>query len=340
MVGLIVALLACVSGSAMVAGFIGRRCVDRPTCARCGTDARPFAWRDDGAPGTAPCSCGADLSRRGAVRLTGRRRRRPMLIVGWSALGSALVLIAIDIGLRSAGSNWWRFAPLSLAISGAKGRSSEAVSELLRRAKRDQIPPAAALALVTSRELSQRSHFISDILPLNARLIETIDADPAFADQLTQAIATLRIKASYGAWIDGPAPNDTFTCSIDCPTSTPADWIAFRVEAVRIDGIRCTWSLSPPPPSQSPVNRLGRRVVRGEAFLHCIPDELTGMTGLMGNVIECDVIIIRAVDAFAAPLDPLIDSAAPPEAWGVDAIVGRKTLTSPMPGRSGQGLAP
>ena len=149
-VGVAIILPACLlllSGVLLVYALRGRRVDDHALCRRCGFDV-------SGRPaGSTVCSeCGADLTRRRAVRVGRREKRRRVLAValpvlllsgGWLGVSGWRTLRAVD---------WDRHKPLSWLLKDAEGRRAAArdaaLRELARRATEKKLPADVEQSLV------------------------------------------------------------------------------------------------------------------------------------------------------------------------------------------------
>lgn len=130
----------CVSiGSGLLAfGLRGRLIAAGPHCRRCGYDLAGLLGSDRGAPSCPECDAG--LGGGHGVREGLRRRRRAAI-----ALGVLLVLVGAGapVVTYAAGKNatWYRqLAPLWWVMQEARGGSTDAAAELLRRMKLGAVP--------------------------------------------------------------------------------------------------------------------------------------------------------------------------------------------------------
>lgn len=139
------AVVGVLAAAVLAWAWRGRRVDDHPLCRRCGFD-------QFGRPGGCVCTeCGADLTRRRALRIGHRQKRRrligavlPLLIVCGAWIG------AVGWG-RARGVDWNRHKPLWLLEREAAGANAAArdaaVTELARRLSAGLLPAAVEQSL-------------------------------------------------------------------------------------------------------------------------------------------------------------------------------------------------
>ena len=121
---------------AIVSGLIGQASVRRPRCRRCRADARAQAWAAE-----PRCPCGADLTRRGAVRFKGRDRSPSAVIAGTLLCAIAALLTWWHLDRRERRLTWRELLPSSWEASNLRSgeEPNAALHSLLRRVAADQI---------------------------------------------------------------------------------------------------------------------------------------------------------------------------------------------------------
>ncbi len=155
----------------LVVGVRGRKIDDHPVCRRCRFDLI-------GLPGAASCpECGADLSRRGAVRL-GQRKRRPRVVaIGALALGLSLLLAAGLLSVRVAGISLNTYKPVWMLTGEAVGINQNvaaaARSELLARHKASAITASQARS-IADMVLARQADALAEWDPQLGVLLETL----------------------------------------------------------------------------------------------------------------------------------------------------------------------
>ena len=151
---LIAVAICLASGVALVVhGLRGRRTDDHPLCRRCGYDLT-------GSRGGERCpECGADLSRRRAVRVGHRTRRRRPLAAGLAALFVALTTAGVDGYLRVRHVDptpykpvWWLRHDLDAAAPGVR---DEALAELTARPLSGRLSPSQVAAVADRASAGQ-----------------------------------------------------------------------------------------------------------------------------------------------------------------------------------------
>ena len=283
------------------------------------------------------CSCGADLSRSGAVRGTQRRIRRVPMIVGCAtaiALGGVLVG---DFTLRRSGRTWWEVLPLDVTMFALRTNSFEAAAELKRRISAHAVP-ATTVAEVLKRG---RGGHISRDFDLSDSLYEVVFGNPEVGTQFIADTCTV-VAASWGIeWTPAADSPGTYRVPLKFRALEQRAYFV-RIEAVRINGVTCEWSLAVPLPGTTNESVVGRRVFIDAADL-CV--KLGSPVSASGATLDVDLLIVTGPVWLAASLDPLIDSnsSAPrsrplhsevddaDNAWRVNAIIAPKTINVALP---------
>ena len=160
-------------------GLRGRRADDHPLCRKCGFD-------QTGNPGAKGCTeCGADLTRKKAVKIGHRARRKGPLVAGLALLVACLLVGGIvgyvvirGVDVQAHKPAWLLARELRSTDDAAR---DAAVAELERRLNQGELSPAAASTLV-DWALDQQADRSLTWDPRWGGLVETARRDKAASD--------------------------------------------------------------------------------------------------------------------------------------------------------------
>lgn len=243
----------------IAAGLFGRPNDARPVCVRCRRDARPLAWSD-----LPRCPCGADLTKAGAVRTSGRVRRPRLAITGivLFVVVTVATVVAVDLGRKHL--TWIDLAPLALIEPSAIAGNDWAVRSVQRRANSTAVAADEALRLL---------HLVRQ--PTIAATFPNSGWEGSFASAVSRCVSGWRegplqqgsdaIEVAGVTAIEDPGATDRGTHRVVHLAASPVDaqrsWMV-RIDRVRIDGHEVRWELTT-------VGRRDRSPVPvSRAFLH------------------------------------------------------------------------
>lgn len=308
-------------GASFALRFLGRRRLDIARCAACSLDVTEQAWSGDAA--SAPtCTCGATLDRPGAITTERLPARRWIRRTGTVALAAALLMLGTDALLRATDRSWLRLAPASLLAFvprlGNDAATSQALVEIDRRARENELSPTQAIALL-ELDLERSFPMTNDTYGLTIELTRIADGDRealrAFAER------GMALKAAPGApsWTPTPAPIGTYQVDLSLTTRRWIGMAMVRIERVLLDGEPCSWSLVPRGTIGS-SDMVGPRVFTGGARLRCTPSSPLPSQGAE-LTIECSVGLVRRFRTIVDVDDAILnDPAIPVSGWRVNAI--------------------
>lgn len=324
------AVIGCLAFLAMTLvglGLFGRPDQSRPTCARCGADARPFAW--DAPP---RCSCGAGLDRPGAVRTRGRIRRPRAIVAGVVLLVLAAPAMAWLVGLEQKRLRWFDGLPLAVRAYGLERGDAWAIESAYRRQARAVATASEAAALIEAADRGvqldrlappdPRSYLIESLL--QAHLDDASIADRTFPIASALAMSaravpcyttedgTVRVAA-------GASVEVNVTLRV-LPGGLDATQFIARIERITLNGRDVEWV-------GECLDRSPTRVVlmRGTVKVTIPSGTPAGRAELV-----VDLFLARASGASAVVCDELIDGTAPPSEWGINAMAVPLRRTFPI----------
>lgn len=299
-------------------GLFGRADDTRPTCVRCRGDVRRFAWAEPPV-----CECGARLDRPGAVRPSGRARRRRILFSATLPAAAALVILFTAGWLDRRRLQWPDLVPLAIVRASVEGGSEWAAESILRRYYAGRIDDAWILGLAdrpagSSPAISPTlATLLNPVLERQwPRLIAVDGAGILPAER--EGLAIFRITSPVSVVAADPSADGAMAVMLyGFGASTFG-----RVEAVRVDGVPVRWRLV----AVGPPGRVGRRVAVGPCRIEVLgPSDPTRPLTVAQGVrrIEVDLLLVVSAAAPAAMGDPVVDpesDADPtePETWGID----------------------
>jgi hypothetical protein len=216
--------LAC---TLIISGVRGFRVGDHPVCRRCGFDLF-------GSPaGTAVCGeCGSDLSKRKAIVIGHKLRRRKALGFGAALLMLSMAGLAIEGYGRAKHVNWWSHAPLWYLLRGAgstdANRRRSAIAELEARLADGRLAQAD-LNRVFDVGLAYQGD-VHRVWDSNwGDLIEdAIDAGKVSADRV-ERYAKQAVSEPIKFWVDSQIRmGDVVSWHVDIPASRLARYSNFE----------------------------------------------------------------------------------------------------------------
>jgi hypothetical protein len=323
----VLASLAFIALTLIGIGLFGRPDQGKPLCRSCKRDARELAWDD-----VPTCPCGARLDAPGAVRTRGRVRRPRLVVVGLVIALADVALLLWTIPLARRHLNWVDGLPSFIVRYGLEHDAEWAIESIGRRARAETLRPVdlgwLLPALAANRSLTLRS-----LGPSGDRLMGQWIEHPVNVDAVLPIIAAVDAFDSTQL-LGGNDPSTLFIGITQSPTVDEGRWLV-RVEGVELDGAAVPFVVQPfdlPQGEWWPAP--GDRVIVGRgACSIAVPQSGQGKSA----TVVLDLTIARTLAAKAAPHDPIIDSAAPPEAWGVPVLTTRvrRTITATPAGAAG-----